>query len=182
MVFGKKSVEKEVREVEKNIDFSRSRYEVQFETSMGKINLELFPDDAPEHCKNIIALSKVGFYDGLNFHRVIDGFVIQGGCPEGNGTGGPGYNVKAEFNKRPHEAGVLSMARAQSPDSAGSQFFLCLGRLPSLDRQYTVFGKTKDAESLKVVQAIGQVDTDPRDRPVMEVKILKATVSESPLA
>lgn len=182
MSFGKKGVEKEVRDVEKDIDFSSKRYEVQFETSMGKINLELFPEDAPGHCKNIIALSKVGFYDGLNFHRIIDGFVIQGGCPEGTGTGGPGYNVKAEFNQRLHEAGVLSMARAQSPDSAGSQFFLCLGRLPSLDRQYTVFGKAKDPESLKVILSIGQVDTDPRDRPMNEVKILKATVSETPLA
>lgn len=173
-----KVAEEKIREIEAGIDFSKNKYEVKFDTSMGKITLELYPDVAPGHCKNIIALSKAGFYDGLSFHRIIDGFVIQGGCPVGNGTGGPGYNVKAEFNALPHEEGVLSMARAQDPNSAGSQFFLCLGRLPSLDRQYTVFGKTKDADSLAVVKKIGSSDTDSQDRPLVKVTINAATVEE----
>lgn len=176
-----KVAEQQIRDIEAGIDFSKTKYEVQFDTSKGKINLELYPDVAPGHCKNLIALSKAGFYDGLTFHRIIEGFVIQGGCPVGNGTGGPGYNVKAEFNPRPHEEGVLSMARAQDPNSAGSQFFLCLGRLPSLDRQYTVFGKTKDADSLTVVKTIGASDTDTQDRPLEKVTINKATVTEIPL-
>ncbi len=178
---GKDGVEKQVREIEADIDFSKKKYDVEFDTSKGKIKLELYPDVAPLHCKNIIALSKAGFYDGLTFHRIIEGFVIQGGCPHGTGTGGPGYNVKAEFNPRLHEEGVLSMARAQDPNSAGSQFFLCLGRLPSLDRQYTVFGKTADAESLAVVKKIGASETDRQDRPVETVTINKATVTETAL-
>jgi len=109
---------------------------------------------------------------------VIKGFVIQGGCPSGTGTGGPGYTIKAEFNDRLHEAGVLSMARTSDPNSAGSQFFLCLGRVPHLDKQYTGFGKTADEESLKVVLAIGSVPTDGGDRPIKPVTIKKATVSE----
>jgi cyclophilin family peptidyl-prolyl cis-trans isomerase len=112
---------------------------------------------------------------------VVPGFVIQGGCPSGTGTGGPGYNVDAEFNNRKHEAGVLSMARAQDPNSAGSQFFLCLEKVPFLDGQYTAFGKTADDDSLAVVKAIGKVRTASGDRPVEDVKINKATVSTLPL-
>jgi peptidyl-prolyl cis-trans isomerase B (cyclophilin B) len=171
---------KEVDAAVADVDFAKNDYQVKLKTSMGDITLNLWPDVAPGHCKNIIGLSKIGFYDGLIFHRVIDGFVIQGGCPIKNGTGGPGYNVPAEFNKRPHDKGVLSMARAQDPNSAGSQFFLCLGRVGSLDNQYTAFGVTADQASLDVVMKIGSVRTGPGDRPVEEVTIEKATVSSKP--
>ena len=134
---------------------------------------------APGHVKNFLALAKIGFYDNLIFHRVIKGFMIQGGCPQGTGTGDPGYKIKAEFNKTPHEAGVLSMARSQHPDSAGSQFFICLGRHTHLDGSYTAFGKTADAESLATVRAIGDVPTR-GDRPVTEVKIRSVKVAETP--
>ena len=107
----------------------------------GEIRLEFFPEDAPKTVENFVTLAKKGFYNGLNFHRVVPDFVVQGGCPKGNGTGGPGYNVKAEFNKQKHVRGTLAMARSQSPDSAGSQFYICYGATPHLDGQYTVFGK-----------------------------------------
>lgn len=172
------SVEEKAKAEFEKIDFSKTTYQVEFQTSMGNILLDLYPDVAPEHCKNIIALSKIGFYDNLTFHRVIDGFVIQGGCPEGTGTGGPGYNVNAEFNSKPHELGVLSMARAGHPDSAGSQFFLCLGRVPHLDNQYTVFGAAANDESRDVISTIGKVETSYGDKPVEDVKINKAIVHE----
>src|SRR4030095_16029006 len=107
------------------------------------------------------------------------GFMIQGGCPQGTGTGGPGYQIKAEFNSTPHVPGVLSMARTGDPNSAGSQFFICLEKSPSLDRQYTAFGKVADEESMKTVQAIGAVKTS-SDRPVEKVTIKKATVKATP--
>jgi len=170
-----------VKELMKSFDFQKNNYEVQFETNLGMIQLKLFPESAEEHCRNILALSKTGFYDGLNFHRIIEGFVIQGGCPKGNGTGGPGYNVKAEFNSRPHNAGTLSMARATDPNSAGSQFFLCLGRVPYLDNQYTVFGEAANQSSLDVILKIGKSETLPGDRPKDPVVIQKALVIESPV-
>ena len=114
------------------------------------------------------------------FHRIIKGFMIQGGCPLGTGTGGPGYTIKAEFNTTPHEPGVLSMARTNDPNSAGSQFFICLEKHTHLDRQYTAFGKTADAASLAVVAKIGEVKTDNRDRPVSDVTINSATVIATP--
>ena len=107
----------------------------------GEIRLEFFPEDAPKTVENFVTLAKKGFYNGLNFHRVVPDFVVQGGCPKGNGTGGPGYTVKAEFNKQKHVRGTLAMARSQDPDSAGSQFYICYGNTPHLDGQYTVFGK-----------------------------------------
>ncbi len=168
---------KEVDAAVADVDFAKNDYQVKLKTSMGDITLDLWPDVAPGHCKNIIGLAKIGFYDGLIFHRVIEGFVIQGGCPVKNGTGGPGYNVNAEFNKRPHDKGVLSMARAQDPNSAGSQFFLCLGRVANLDNQYTGFGVTADQSSLDVVLKIGSVRTGPGDKPVEDVTIQKASVS-----
>jgi cyclophilin family peptidyl-prolyl cis-trans isomerase len=116
----------------------------------------------------------------VKFHRVIKGFMIQGGCPKGDGTGGPGYTIRAEFNNTPHEAGVLSMARTNDPDSAGSQFFICLERTPHLDRQYSAFGRTADEESLATVKAIGNVATSRGDRPVEDVAVRKVTVTESP--
>ena len=107
----------------------------------GEIRLEFFPEDAPKTVENFVTLAKKGFYNGLNFHRVVPDFVVQGGCPKGNGTGGPGYQIKAEFNKQKHVRGTLAMARSQHPDSAGSQFYICYGTTPHLDGQYTVFGR-----------------------------------------
>ena len=177
-----KDYSQDVDQVVKDIDFTKEKFQIQMETSMGPIKLDLYPDVAPDHCKNIIGLASVGFYDDLLFHRVIDGFVIQGGCPNGTGTGGPGYNVKAEFNEKKHRSGTLSMARAQDPNSAGSQFFLCLGDVPYLDNQYTVFGQTSDEESLKTVLEIGKVQTGAQDRPVEDVIIKNMKVVSSELS
>jgi len=177
----KTNMTKAVEQSNNTIDFGKTKYQVVLATSMGDITINFFPDSAPNHAKNMISLAKNGFYDGLVFHRVIDGFVIQGGCPHGTGTGGPGYKVKQEFNERKHVAGTLSMARAQDPDSAGSQFFLCLKEVPFLDRQYTVFGETADEASREVVLKIGKVKTKPGDRPVEDVTIHSAKVVESPL-
>jgi peptidyl-prolyl cis-trans isomerase B (cyclophilin B) len=181
MGLNKTNLKKEVSNITQELDFNKKKYQVTFDTTEGPIKIDLYPKIAPKHCANLIALSKLGFYDDLGFHRVIKGFMIQGGCPVGNGTGGPGYNVDAEFNESPHEPGVLSMARAQDPNSAGSQFFLCLEKVPYLDRQYTVFGKTADAESLSIVKKIGEADTDGNDRPRKDVKIKSAKVTEMPL-
>jgi peptidyl-prolyl cis-trans isomerase B (cyclophilin B) len=173
------SLKAKVSEATADVDFAKKKYQVQLETTQGTINLDLLADVAPNHCKNMIGLAKSGFYDGLIFHRVISGFMIQGGCPEGKGTGGPGYSIDAEFNATPHVAGVLSMARSSSPNSAGSQFFVCLDKHTHLDRQYTAFGKTADEASLQVVRKIGALPTASGDRPEQEVKITKATVVET---
>ncbi len=106
----------------------------------GEIKMDFYPADAPKTVENFVTLAKKGFYDGLVFHRVEPGFVVQGGDPKGNGTGGPGYTIKAEFNKRKHVRGAVAMARSQNPDSAGSQFYICFQPAPFLDGQYTVFG------------------------------------------
>jgi peptidyl-prolyl cis-trans isomerase B (cyclophilin B) len=164
-----------------SFDFSKNKYQVSFETNKGEIVIDMWPDVAPGHVKNLLGLTKIGYYDGLTFHRVIKGFVIQGGCPVGNGTGGPGYTIKAEFNAKPHEAGVISMARTQDPNSAGSQFFLCLERVPFLDNQYTVFGKAVDEKSLETILTIGDSNTGAMDRPVDTVTIKKASVIETAL-
>ena len=167
-----------VDEATNDLDFENKSYQVQLETNKGMIKLNLDAKSAPNHCRNMIGLARTGFYDGLIFHRIISGFMIQGGCPQGSGTGGPGYNVDAEFNQTPHEEGVLSMARSQNPNSAGSQFFVCLGTHAYLDGQYTAFGKTADEDSLNVVREIGGVETDAGDRPNDEIKINKATIVE----
>jgi len=122
------------------------------ETTKGVIKFKFFEADAPNTVANFIKLADKKFYDGLTFHRVEPGFVIQGGDPAGNGTGGPGYNIKAEFNKNPHLEGTVAMARAASPDSAGSQFYICLAPAPFLNGQYTVFGQV--TEGLDVVHKI----------------------------
>jgi peptidyl-prolyl cis-trans isomerase B (cyclophilin B) len=166
----------EVDAAAKEIDFAKNKYQIELDTTLGKITLNMLPEVAPGHCTNMLALAKIGYYDGLIFHRVIKGFMIQGGCPEGTGTGGPGYTIKAEFNPTPHDPGVLSMARTSDPNSAGSQFFICLERVPHLDRQYTAFGRTADAASLEVVKKIGVVPTGAGDRPGTPVTINKATV------
>ena len=146
----------------------------------GVITAELYPDTAPQSVYNFIALANSGFYDGLIFHRVISGFMIQGGCPEGTGMGGPGYCIKGEFlfngvdNKLKHKRGVLSMARASSPNSAGSQFFIMHQDAPHLDGQYAAFGKV--TSGMDVVDAIAATRTGRNDRPVEEQKIASITV------
>jgi peptidyl-prolyl cis-trans isomerase B (cyclophilin B) len=142
----------------------------------------MLPDVAPGHVGNLLGLAKIGYYDGLIFHRVIKGFMIQGGCPQGTGTGGPGYTIPAEFNATKHEPGVVSMARTSDPNSAGSQFFICLERVPHLDKQYTAFGRTADEASLAVVKAIGLVPTGSQDRPTKPVTIKTAKIIEKPKA
>ncbi|MEI7541891.1 MAG: peptidylprolyl isomerase [bacterium] len=122
------------------------------ETNKGVIKFRFFTADAPGTCENFIKLAVAKFYDGLTFHRVEPNFVIQGGDPSGNGTGGPGYNIKAEFNKNPHLDGTVAMARSNDPDSAGSQFYICLAAVPFLDGKYTVFGQV--IEGLDVVHKI----------------------------
>ena len=141
---------------------------------------ELYPDIAPISVSNFISLIQKGFYDGLIFHRVIKGFMIQGGCPDGNGTGGPGYHIKGEFamngvdNPLKHEKGVLSMARAMHPDSAGSQFFIMHETSPHLDGQYAAFGKIIEGQD--VVDKIAEVATDYSDRPREDQVMKKVTV------
>lgn len=152
-------------------------------TDFGDIVLRFFPAEAPNHVRNFLDLARKGFYDGTTFHRVIPGFMIQGGDPNSrkadrrlHGAGGPGYRVRAEFNKRPHKRGTLSMARSQDPDSAGSQFFICVADAGFLDGQYTVFGEVVDG--MKAVDAIVSQERDSRDNPVkrveMTVKIVDA--------
>jgi peptidyl-prolyl cis-trans isomerase B (cyclophilin B) len=171
------NVKGRVEEAQKNLDFAGKDYTAELATNKGPIRLVFFPDVAPGHVKNFLGLAKIGFYNGLTFHRIIKGFMIQGGCPLGTGTGDAGYKIKAEFNATPHEAGVLSMARAQNPDSAGSQFFICLERHSHLDRNYTAFGKVADAESMATVRAIGEVPTR-NDKPAQPVVIETVTVTE----
>lgn len=145
-----------------------------------KIVAELYPDIAPQSVRNFISLANAGFYNGLIFHRCIYGFMIQGGCPDGTGMGGPGYCIKGEFlfngvdNKLKHKRGVLSMARAQSPNSAGSQFFIMHQDAPHLDKQYAAFGKV--LSGMEVVDAICQVKTDRNDRPETEQKMKSVRV------
>ena len=146
----------------------------------GVIKAELYPEIAPNTVSNFISLVQKGFYDGLIFHRVIRGFMIQGGCPDGNGTGGPGYSIPGEFsingfaNDLKHTEGVLSMARAQHPDSAGSQFFIMHKTSPHLDGSYAGFGKV--IEGMEVVNEIAETATDYMDRPLQEQKIASMTV------
>jgi len=129
---------------------------VRITTAKGVIDLELYPDDAPMHVANFMKLAEAGFYNGLTFHRVEPGFVVQGGDPAGNGTGGPGYTIDAEFNARHHAPGILAMARAQDPNSAGSQFYITLADAGFLDNNYTVFGNT--IAGFDVVQGIARGD------------------------
>ena len=134
---------------------------------------ELYPEVAPNTVNNFLSLIGKGFYDGLIFHRVIKGFMIQGGCPDGTGMGGPGYSIKGEFNHLRHTPGVLSMARAMAPDSAGSQFFIMHETSPHLDGAYAAFGQV--IEGMDVVNKIADVRTDYSDRPMKEQKIKSVT-------
>ena len=146
-----------------------------FETSMGTFKVELFEDKAPRTAQNFISLVNKGFYNGLIFHRVIDGFMIQGGDPKGNGTGGPGYVIPDEFHKdlKHTGAGILSMANA-GPNSGGSQFFITLDATPWLDGKHAIFGKV--VEGLDVVKAIGKLKTGAQDRPQTDVVMKKITI------
>jgi peptidyl-prolyl cis-trans isomerase B (cyclophilin B) len=145
-------------------------------TGLGDVHLRFFPDVAPNHVNNFVTLAREKFFDGSIFHRVIPGFVIQGGDPNSknadrsmHGTGGPGYTVKAEFNNRPHKRGILSMARSAHPDSAGSQFFICVADVPSLDGKYTVFGEV--TQGMEVVDKIVSLPRDRRDNPLERVEM-----------
>jgi peptidyl-prolyl cis-trans isomerase B (cyclophilin B) len=156
---------------------------VELHTSAGQINIRFFPDVAPNHVRNFIDLSQSGFYDGTKFHRVIPGFVIQGGDPNTKGgdssswgTGGSPNRLKAEFNTVPHTRGILSMARSGHPDSASSQFFICVADVPSLDNQYTVFGIV--TKGMDVVDKIVGAQTR-GERPVEPVAITKAVVRDA---
>ncbi len=131
--------------------------QVRITMPKGDIVFSFYADEAPQHAAAFIKLAENGFYDGLTFHRVEPGFVIQGGCPEGTGTGGPGYNLDAEFNEHAHVRGTVAMARSANPNSGGSQFYICLGDARFLDRQYTVFGQT--TAGLDVVDQVRVGDT-----------------------
>jgi len=140
--------------------------QARISTNKGDIVFTFYPDDAPQHSAAFIKLSEAGFYDGLTFHRVEPGFVIQGGDPSGNGTGGPGYKLKAEFNAHPHVRGTVAMARSANPDSAGSQFYVCLDDARFLDRQYTVFGQVIDGfdalDAIRVGDVMNKVTIEPK--------------------
>lgn len=155
---------------------------VTFFINSGKtIKAELYPDKAPITVDNFVALAQKGYYNGLTFHRVIKGFMIQGGCPQGNGMGGPGYSIKGEFarngvkNDLKHTEGVLSMARSMLPDSAGSQFFIMHKSAPHLDGSYAAFGKV--IEGMDVVDEIANVKVGYNDKPLSPVIIEKAVIS-----
>ncbi len=153
---------------------------VTFETNAGTIKAELYPEIAPNTVNNFISLVRKGFYDGIIFHRVIEGFMIQGGDPDGVGTGGPGYSIKGEFeqngfqNTLKHTEGVLSMARSQMPDSAGSQFFIMHKDAPHLDGAYAAFGKV--TEGMDVVNKIAETETNYMDAPLEKQVMTKVTV------
>jgi peptidyl-prolyl cis-trans isomerase B (cyclophilin B) len=160
---------------------------VVMNTKQGPVTMGFYYDVAPNTVNSFLTLAEQGYYDGLLFHRIIKDFMIQGGDPRGDGTGGPGYSLEQEFNDRPHHEGVLSMARSSDPNSAGSQFFICLdyGHTKGLDHEYTTFGKV--TAGMDVVKAIGAVQTGAEDRPVekqviqkMEVK--PVTAAENPYA
>lgn len=146
-----------------------------FDTSMGTFKVELFDDLAPNTVKNFADLAQKGFYDGIIFHRVIDQFMIQGGCPEGTGTGGPGYKISDEFGKglKHDKPGMLSMANA-GPNTGGSQFFITLVPTPWLDGKHAIFGRV--TEGMEIVEKIGKVPTDSRDRPLQKVVINKINI------
>lgn len=158
--------------------------QVKITTNHGDMTLKFHDSKAPKHVENFIDLAGSGFYNGKTFHRIIDGFMIQGGCPRGDGTGNGPRRLEAEFNDTPHQAGVLSMARAQDPNSASCQFFICLGDASFLNGQYTAFGELADQDSHAVLSKIGKVATrDPgtgeKSAPLEPVTIDKMEVIEA---
>lgn len=159
-----------------------NQVQATIETSEGAMTFEFFADKAPGHVENFIKLAGEGFYDGTPFHRVIAGFMIQGGCPNGDGRGGPGYTIKAEFNDVPHERGVMSMARSADPDSAGSQFFVCHGEASFLNGQYTAFGRLVAGDEVLEKIASAPVRSGAggeNSSPLEPVKITKVSVSNA---
>ncbi len=158
------NVKPQVDEAQKKLDLKNKVYSAVLETSKGNIHLKFLPDVAPGHVANFLALAQIGFYNGVGFHRIIKGFM----------------QIKAEFNSTSHEPGVLSMARTDDPNTAGSQFFICLEKVPHLDRKYTAFGKVADEASLAVVRTIGGTKTGPGDKPLEKIVINKVTVTEKP--
>ena len=150
-----------------------------FDTNMGEFEIELFEDKTPITTKNFIDLAQEGFYDGVIFHRIIDGFMIQGGDPTGTGMGGPGYTIEDEFTPElTHESeGILSMANTGRPHTGGSQFFITLAATPWLDGHHTVFGKV--IKGIEIVREIGHVQTGPQDRPLHDVVINKITIKDA---
>ena len=172
-----KKADKKVDKMEKYTKRQADNPEIAIETDFGTMKLELFHDLAPGHADSMLARAKDGFYNGLIFHRIIDGFMIQGGDPTGTGMGDPSlYKLKAEFSDVPHLEGTLSMARAQDPNSASSQFFICLGRTAQLDGKYTVFGQVM--EGMDVLHKIGKVPCGgpQKSKPNKDVFIRKMTV------
>ena len=155
---------------------ANKKYTATIDTTAGTMTLELYPKIAPQHVNSFVFLARQGFYDGVIFHRVIPGFMIQGGDPTGTGTGGPGYKVKAEFNSLKHTRGVLSMARTNDPNSAGSQFFVMHADSPHLDGQYTGFGKV--TSGVEVIDKIVNAPRNANDRPKNPTKINKITIEE----
>ena len=151
-----------------------AQYRVVLETNQGTMEAEMWPDVAPNHVRNFLDLAYTGFYDGKTFHRVIPGFMIQGGDPTGTGTGNGPRRLKAEFNAKKHEKGVLSMARSSDPNSASCQFFIMHERSPHLDGQYSAFGKV--TSGVEVVDKIAKTKTRPGDKPVEPQTIVKARV------
>jgi peptidyl-prolyl cis-trans isomerase B (cyclophilin B) len=158
--------------------------EAVIQTRLGQIHLKFFPDVAPNHVNNFIELAEKGFYNGTTFHRIIPGFMIQGGDPHSkdkdrtrHGTGGPGYSLKAEFSNTPHRRGTLSMARSADPDSAGSQFFICVGDAPHLNGQYTVFGEVIDG--MDAVDTIVSQPRDRRDNPIERIEMTVEVIQSS---
>jgi peptidyl-prolyl cis-trans isomerase B (cyclophilin B) len=152
------------------------KYTATIDTTAGEIKLELYPKDAPQHVNSFVFLARDGYYEGVIFHRVIPGFMIQGGDPTGTGSGGPGYKLKAEFNPRSHKRGVLSMARTSDPNSAGSQFFIMHEDSTFLDNQYTAFGMV--TSGMETVDKIVAAPRDRNDRPEKPTKINKITIEE----
>lgn len=154
----------------------KKKYSATLETTLGTIAIDLDPSVAPQHVNSFVFLARQGFYEGVIFHRVIPGFMIQGGDPTGTGTGGPGYHIKAEFNKTKHVRGVLSMARSNDPNSGGSQFFIMHDDAPFLDNQYTAFGKV--TSGIETVDKIVNLPRDSNDRPKNPAKITRVTINE----
>ena len=162
-----------------NMDAAQlANWRVVMSTTAGELEMEFWPETAPNHVRNFLDLCQAGFYDGVIFHRVIPGFMIQGGDPTGTGTGGGPRRLKAEFSQRPHKKGVLSMARSSDPNSASCQFFVMHDASPHLDGQYSAFGVV--VRGLEVVDAIARTRTGPGDRPVAKQEIKSAKVVPAP--
>jgi peptidyl-prolyl cis-trans isomerase B (cyclophilin B) len=183
LVYGYSAGEPRGRTFSKQEIAKMGKTKAEIETKFGKIVLKFFPDVAPNHVAGFIELAKKGFYNGTTFHRVIPGFMIQGGDPNSkdpdrmkHGTGGPGYTLKAEFNDRPHVRGTLSMARAGHPDSAGSQFFICVADARFLDKNYTVFGEVESG--MDVADKIVSQPRDARDNPLERIEMKVRIIEE----